>query len=148
MAVKVAPFNRYRTLDVVKGVVAARAEDRVTLYTGNDDHIVGDLVTPFVVPRDGADVTVRIRGCLLGHWSVWTKSAVELLATLHAAVARGPVPPDVLALDAKVTDANSAFFDVIDSILRSLGINDVDQYCGQELYRFWQGSNEFCSVSP
>jgi hypothetical protein len=112
VAVKVAPFNRYRTLDVVKGVVAARAEDRVTLYTGNDDHIVGDLVTPFVVPRDGAEVTVRVRGGLLGHWSVWTKSAVELLATLHAAVARGTVPPEVLALDAKVTDANGAFFDV------------------------------------
>jgi dihydrodipicolinate synthase/N-acetylneuraminate lyase len=112
VAVKVAPFNRYRTLDVVKGVVAARAEDRVTLYTGNDDHIVGDLVTPFVVPRDGADVTVRIRGGLLGHWSVWTTSAVRLLETLHAAVARGALDAGLLALDAKVTDANGAFFDV------------------------------------
>ena len=112
VAVKIAPFNRYRTLDVVKGVVAARAEDRVTLYTGNDDHIVGDLVTPFVVQRGGESVTVRIKGGLLGHWSVWTRSAVELLATLHAAVARGALEPEVLALDAKVTDANSAFFDV------------------------------------
>ena len=112
VAVKVAPFNRYRTLDVIKGVVAARAEERVTLYTGNDDHIVGDLVTPFVAQRGGESVTVRIKGGLLGHWSVWTRSAVELLATLHAAVARGALAPEVLALDAQVTDANSAFFDV------------------------------------
>ena len=95
VAIKIAPFNRYRTLDVVKGVVAAAAEARVALYTGNDDHIVPDLVTPFVVRRGDADVTVRIKGGLLGHWSVWTRSAVELLA-----------------LDAKVTDANGAFFDV------------------------------------
>ena len=112
VAIKVAPFNRYRTLDVVKGVVAARAEERVTLYTGNDDHIVPDLATPFVVKRDGADVAVRIKGGLLGHWSVWTKSAVELLEKLHAAADRGAVGPELLALDAKVTDANGAFFDV------------------------------------
>ena len=111
-AIKVAPFNRYRTLDVVKGVVAARAEDRVTLYTGNDDHIVGDLVTPFVVQRNGEAVTVRIRGGLLGHWSVWTTTAVRLLETLHAAVAHGALDQAILALDAKVTDANGAFFDV------------------------------------
>ena len=112
VAIKVAPFNRYRTLDVVRGVVAAGAEERVTLYTGNDDHIVGDLVTPFVVRRGGEAVTVRIKGGLLGHWSVWTASAVRLLETLHAAVARGAISPELLALDAKVTDANGAFFDV------------------------------------
>ena len=90
VAIKVAPFNRYRTLDVVKGVVAARAEERVTLYTGNDDHIVGDLVTPFVVKRDDNEVTVRIKGGLLGHWSVWTRSAVALLERLRAAAALRP----------------------------------------------------------
>jgi len=112
VAIKVAPFNRYRTLDVVKGVVAAAAEARVTLYTGNDDHIVPDLLTPFVVRRGDAEVTVRIKGGLLGHWSVWTRSAVQLLERLHAAVARGALDPELLALDAKVTDANAAFFDV------------------------------------
>jgi dihydrodipicolinate synthase/N-acetylneuraminate lyase len=111
VAIKVAPFNRYRTLDVVKGVVDAGAESRVTLYTGNDDHIVPDLLTPFVVRRGEAEVTVRIRGGLLGHWSVWTRSAVALLARLHAAVERGALDPELLALDAKVTDANGAFFD-------------------------------------
>ena len=112
IAVKVAPFNRYRTLDVVRGLVAARAENRIALYTGNDDHIVLDLVTPFTVMRDGQPVTVRFRGGLLGHWSVWTRGAVQLLEGLHAAVRDGAVLPDVLALDSRVTDCNAAFFDV------------------------------------
>jgi len=111
-AIKIAPFSRYRTLDVVRGVVDARAEGRVTLYTGNDDHIVLDLLTPYVLRRGGETVTVRIRGGLLGHWSVWTKGAVEILARIHAAIDAGRIDADLLALDAKVTDANSAFFDV------------------------------------
>ena len=112
VAIKMAPFHRYRTLDVIRGVVAARAEERVTLYTGNDDHIVLDLVTPFDVMRDGRPIRVSIRGGLLGHWSVWTRSAVQLLARIHAAVAQGPIDADLLALDSRVTDCNSAFFDV------------------------------------
>jgi dihydrodipicolinate synthase/N-acetylneuraminate lyase len=108
VAIKIAPFDRYRTLDVVRGVVAARAEERVTLYTGNDDHIVLDLAVPFEVPRDGQRVRVRIRGGLLGHWSVWTKTAVALLERIQ----RGPLDEDLLALDSRVTDCNSAFFDV------------------------------------
>jgi dihydrodipicolinate synthase/N-acetylneuraminate lyase len=112
VAIKIAPFNRYRTLDVVRGVVAARAESRVTLYTGNDDHIVLDLVAPFAVRRGGEEVVVRIRGGLLGHWSVWTRGAVRLFERIRAAVASGVVDPALLALDAKVTDANAAFFDV------------------------------------
>jgi hypothetical protein len=112
IAIKMAPFNRYRTVDVIRGVVAARAEERVTLYTGNDDHIVMDLLAPFTFMRDGGPVTVRIQGGLLGHWSVWTKRAVELLARIHHAVAAGAVAPDLLALDAQVTDCNAALFDV------------------------------------
>ena len=108
VAIKIAPFNRYRTLDVVRGVVAARAEERVALYTGNDDHIVLDLAAPFAVRRGAEEVRVRIRGGLLGHWSVWTKTAVELLARVQ----RGRIDEDLLALDARVTDCNSAFFDV------------------------------------
>jgi dihydrodipicolinate synthase/N-acetylneuraminate lyase len=108
VAIKIAPFNRYKTLDVVRGVVAARAEERVTLYTGNDDHIVLDLAAPFAVRRGGEEVRVRIRGGLLGHWSVWTRTAVELLARIR----RGPLDESLLALDARVTDCNSAFFDV------------------------------------
>ena len=112
VAIKMAPFNRYRTLDVIRGVVAARAEDRVTLYTGNDDHIVLDLAVPFDIQRGSETVRMRIKGGLLGHWSVWTKSAVELHARIRAAIEAGRVDDALLALDAKVTDANSAFFDV------------------------------------
>jgi len=109
IAVKVAPFNRYRTLDVAKGLVAARAENRVTLYTGNDDHIVLDLLVPLVVKRGAEEVQVRIKGGLLGHWSVWTKSAVNLLEKIKNLKA---IDSEILSLDSKVTDANSAFFDV------------------------------------
>jgi hypothetical protein len=112
IAIKMAPFNRYRTLDVIRGVVEARAEDRVTLYTGNDDHIVLDLVTPFVVIRDGKPVTVRIKGGLLGHWSVWSKRAVELLERAQHEAAAQSVSAEMLALDSQVTDCNAAIFDV------------------------------------
>jgi dihydrodipicolinate synthase/N-acetylneuraminate lyase len=105
VAIKIAPFNRYATLAVVRGVVAARAEDRVALYTGNDDHILLDLAVPFEVPRDGEKIRVHIRGGLLGHWSVWTRTAVELLKKIQ----NGEVD---LALDSRITDCNSAFFDV------------------------------------
>jgi dihydrodipicolinate synthase/N-acetylneuraminate lyase len=109
VAIKIAPFNRYATLDVVKGVVAARAEERVALYTGNDDHIVLDLAVPFDIRRGSDTVRVRIKGGLLGHWSVWTRSAVQL----HERIRRGPIDAELLALDARVTDCNSAFFDVV-----------------------------------
>ncbi|HEU4924711.1 MAG TPA: dihydrodipicolinate synthase family protein [Burkholderiales bacterium] len=105
VAIKIAPFNRYATLDVVRGVVAARAEERIALYTGNDDHILLDLAVPFEIPREGQKVRVRIRGGLLGHWSVWTKTAVDLLKKIQ----KGEVD---LALDSRITDCNSAFFDV------------------------------------
>ncbi|WP_332813123.1 dihydrodipicolinate synthase family protein [Ramlibacter sp.] len=112
VAIKMAPFNRYRTLDVIRGVVAAGAGDRVTLYTGNDDHIVLDLLCPFTFVHEGRPVTVRIRGGLLGHWSVWTQRAVQLLERIHAAVDSGQAPAELLALDAQVTDCNAALFDV------------------------------------
>jgi len=112
VAIKIAPFNRYRTLDVLRGVVEARAEERVALYTGNDDHIVLDLLTPFVVPRGEERVRVRIVGGLLGHWSVWTRGAVELHGRCRAAAAEGMIPAELAALDSQVTDCNAAFFDV------------------------------------
>jgi dihydrodipicolinate synthase/N-acetylneuraminate lyase len=112
VAIKIAPFNRYRTLDVVRGVIEAGAAERVTLYTGNDDHIVGDLLMPFHLVVNGAPTTMRIRGGLLGHWSVWTKRAVEMLERIHGAIAAGEIPGDLQALDAQVTDCNAAIFDV------------------------------------
>ena len=111
VAIKIAPFNRYRTLDVIRGVAEADAAERITLYTGNDDHIVLDLVTPFTVVAHGRVRTLRIKGGLLGHWSVWVKRAVELLQRIHAAAAANEIPAELLALDAQVTDCNAAIFD-------------------------------------
>jgi Dihydrodipicolinate synthetase family len=112
VAIKIAPFNRYRTIDVVRAVVEANAAERITLYTGNDDHIVADLITPFTVTTNGQPTTVRMRGGLLGHWSVWVRSAVELLERIHAAVSTGSIDNSLLGLDPQVTDCNAAIFDV------------------------------------
>ena len=112
VGVKIAPFNRYGTLDVVRGVVGAGAHEQVALYTGNDDHIVLDLATPFVARRGDDEVTVRIKGGLLGHWSVWTRRAVGLHARIRRAVASGTVDDTILALDSRVTAMNAALFDV------------------------------------
>ena len=112
VAVKVAPFDRYATLEVLEGLVAAGAEARIALYTGNDDHIVPDLLLPFRLRRDGAEVELRFVGGLLGHWAVWTERAVELHRRCRQAAARAEVPADLLALDAPVTAMNAALFDV------------------------------------
>lgn len=112
IAIKLAPFNRYRTLDIVRAVVAARAEDRITLYTGNDDHIVLDLLQPFVIPREDETVTVHIRGGLLGHWSVWTAAAVEQFGRIRAAQGSA-ISQELLGLDSRVTDCNEAIYDAL-----------------------------------
>jgi Dihydrodipicolinate synthetase family len=112
VAIKIAPFNRYRTLDVLRGVAAAGALDRIALYTGNDDHILLDLTLPFDLRDNGVSTRTHIRGGLLGHWSVWTATAIKQFETCKAARSRDAVPAELLALDARVTDCNSAFFDV------------------------------------
>jgi dihydrodipicolinate synthase/N-acetylneuraminate lyase len=102
VAIKMAPFNRYQTLDVVRAVIEAGRDD-IALYTGNDDNIVVDLLTPFRF----AGRERRIIGGLLGHWAVWTRRAVELLERCH----REPASPELLRLAVEVTDSNAAFFD-------------------------------------
>jgi dihydrodipicolinate synthase/N-acetylneuraminate lyase len=112
VAIKVAPFNRYQTLDVVRAVAEAGRADGIALYTGNDDSIVPDLLTVFRFNVGGKPVTLRIVGGLLGHWAVWTRRAVELLDEIHAVVESGaPVPPELLTRAAEVTDMNAALFD-------------------------------------
>ncbi len=101
MAIKIAPFNRYQTLDVVRAVAESGRD--IALYTGNDDNIVVDLLTPFSF----AGRTMRIAGGLLGHWAVWTRRAVELLERIH----KEPECPGWLARSVEVTDCNAAFFD-------------------------------------
>lgn len=102
VAIKIAPFNRYQTLDVVRAVISAGRDD-IALYTGNDDSIVTDFLTPFRF----AGRERRIVGGLLGHWSVWTRRAVELMERCRNADAT----PNLLRLGAEVTDSNAAFFD-------------------------------------
>jgi len=102
VAIKIAPFNRYQTLDVVRAVISAGRDD-IALYTGNDDSIVTDFLTPFRF----AGRERRIVGGLLGHWSVWTRRAVELLERCQNVEAT----PDLMRLGVEVTDSNAAFFD-------------------------------------
>ena len=126
IAIKIAPFDRYRTLDVIRGVVEAGAEQRVTLLTGNDDHIVADLLTTFRFRRGDELVSARIAGGLLGHWCVWTRRAVELVARIRRSLAEGAIDPELLALDAAVTDCNGAFFDVANDFKGCIaGVHEV-----------------------
>jgi len=126
VAIKIAPFNRYQTLDVIRAVVEAGRDD-IALYTGNDDNIVQDLLTPFRFRRDGKMVERRIVGGLLGHWAVWTKQAVALLTRCqHLAKAAKPVPLEMMRLGIEVTDANAAFFDAAHSFAGCIpGIHEV-----------------------
>jgi hypothetical protein len=125
VAIKIAPFNRYQTLDVVRAVIDAGRDD-IALYTGNDDAIVSDLVTRFRFRRNGATVERRIVGGLLGHWAVWTRGAVVLLDECHTAARTGQVPTALLERGVEITDANSAFFDTAHSFAGCIpGIQEV-----------------------
>ena len=125
VAIKIAPFNRYQTLDVVRALAASGRND-VALYTGNDDNIVADLLTPYRFTADGRTSEVRIVGGLLGHWAVWTRNAVTLLDECHRAVAAGQVPIDLLRTATEVTDANAAFFDAANGFAGCIaGLNEV-----------------------
>lgn len=126
VGIKIAPFNRYKTLDVVRGVAAANATSRVTLYTGNDDHIVGDLLTQFPVETNGEMVAVPIKGGLLGHWSVWTQKAVTLLDEIKALPQDGQIDRSWWSRDAAVTDSNAAFFDAANNFTGVIaGLHEV-----------------------
>lgn len=110
VAIKIAPFNRYQTLDVVRAVAESGRE--ISLYTGNDDNFVMDLLTPFVFRVNGKTTERRIVGGLLGHWAVWTRRAVELLEACHAArLLESGLPPRLIRKSVEVTDCNAAFFD-------------------------------------
>lgn len=110
IAIKIAPFNRYQTFDVLRGVIESGRADKITLYTGNDDNILVDLLSEYEITNDNKAEKKRIAGGLLGHWAVWTHSAVKLLESVH----EGKFDKDVkstLILANKITDSNAAFFD-------------------------------------
>lgn len=112
LAVKIAPFNRYQTLDVLEAVAHSGRSDEIALYTGNDDNIILDLLTPCEFKFDGQTVPLRIVGGLLGQWACWTKKAVEHLERIKAIRESGePVPHDLLTLASQLTLANREIFD-------------------------------------
>jgi hypothetical protein len=113
VAVKVAPFDRYATLDVMLGVADSGRGREVALYTGNDDAIIADLLFSLeTTDAAGQTLTLRFVGGLLGHWAVWTSKAVDVLARVHEAIRRdGAVPVELLELAWRTTDANAALFD-------------------------------------
>ena len=127
VAIKIAPFNRYQTLDLVRAA-AESGRDDVVLYTGNDDNIVIDLLTPFRFRCGGKWIERRIVGGLLGHWAAWTRRAVELLEECHRLAADGSqaIPAAMLQRNSEVTDCNAALFDAANAFAGCIcGIHEV-----------------------
>lgn len=110
-AIKVAAFNRYQTLDVVRAVCASPRHDDIALYTGNDDNIVADLLTTYRFDVNGKEIEKRFVGGLLGHWAVWTGAAVKLLHYIKQSGNDNRVVSELLSVGIKVTDMNAAIFD-------------------------------------
>jgi hypothetical protein len=127
VGIKIAPFDRYGTIDVARAVADAGRERDITLYTGNDDSIVYDFITPFRFDSAPTAPTVRIRGGLLGQWACWTKRAVELHERLlRVAEGAEPISPELLTLSAQITDANAALFDPAHDFAGSIpGVNEI-----------------------
>ncbi len=126
VAIKVACFNRYQTIDVVRAI-ADSGRDDIALYTGNDDNIVMDLITPYTFPSAHGIVTRRFAGGLLGHWAVWTKAAVTVLELCREiAAAPNPVSTDILRLATEVTDSNAAVFDAANAFAGCIaGVHEI-----------------------
>jgi hypothetical protein len=125
VAIKIAPFNRYQTLDVVRAVAESGLD--MALYTGNDDNILNDLISPYVFKINGQIRECRIVGGLLGHWAVWTRRAAELLKECHAlSIGRQPIPRWALQRNIEVTDCNAAFFDAANNFSGCIaGLHEV-----------------------
>jgi hypothetical protein len=124
VAIKVAPFNRYQTLDVMRAVCESGRS--IPVYTGNDDNIVMDLVTPYSFELNGKKMTIRMKGGLLGHWAVWTKNAVGLLEQCREMSSARCISEEVLKRSVEVTDTNAAFFDAANGFAGCIaGLHEV-----------------------
>jgi len=144
IGIKIAPFNRYATQDVLRGVIESGRSEAITLYTGNDDHIVLDLLSPFRY----AGKSLHIRGGLLGHWAVWTSEAVRMHRDLKSVTARGAsIDSEWLVRSGEVTDMNAAVFDVANGFNGCIaGINEVLRRQGLMLGNWCLNPNE--GLSP
>jgi dihydrodipicolinate synthase/N-acetylneuraminate lyase len=147
-AIKVAPFNRYQTLDVVRALAASGRQNEVALYTGNDDNIVVDLLSEFRVALGRGTVSIVFAGGLLGHWAVWTKRAVELLEEIKATRAVGGRDAyRLLARSAEITDANAVLFDAKNNFAGCIaGLHEVLNRQGLMAGRWCLDPNE--DLSP
>lgn len=124
-AIKIAPFNRYYTLDVVRGVAESGRADEIALYTGNDDNILVDLLSEYRINLGDQIIKKRIVGGLLGHWAVWTKAAADLLESVHSGKFENDVR-NTLILANKITDCNAAFFDAANNFRGCItGLHEV-----------------------
>jgi hypothetical protein len=125
LAIKIAPFNRYQTLDVVRGVIESGRADEIALYTGNDDNILVDLLSEYKLPAGSKIIKKRIVGGLLGHWAVWTRSAVTLLENIQRGNLGGNIQQQ-LDLGMQITDSNAAFFDAANNFKGCIvGLHEV-----------------------
>lgn len=126
LGIKIAPFNRYQTLDVLHGVAASGRAREIALYTGNDDQILLDLLTPFRIPGATEGSPLRLVGGLLGHWACWTRTAVEHLGRCRQHRDGSAIPSELLTLAAQVTDANAAIFDAANGFAGCIaGIHEI-----------------------
>ncbi len=127
LAIKIAPFNRYQTLDVVRAVCESSRGSSIALYTGNDDTIIMDLLSTYDIPTAKGLVRKDIVGGLLGHWAVWTSEAVQLLRRIKAIKQSGdPIPSALLTEALQITEANAAFFDAANHFKGCIaGIHEV-----------------------
>jgi dihydrodipicolinate synthase/N-acetylneuraminate lyase len=126
VAIKVAAFNRYQTLDVVRAVAGSGRAGEIALYTGNDDTIVLDLLTRYELPVGTGTARLGMAGGLLGHWAVWTRRAVEILEECKRARNKDQIPARLLTLAGQVTDSNAALFDAANGFAGCIpGINEM-----------------------
>ncbi len=146
IAIKMAPFNRYQTFDVVRGVAESGRADEIALYTGNDDNILVDLLSEYQIKTGNKIIKKRIVGGLLGHWAVWTYTAVQLLEKVKSNQLQENMQ-EILALANQITDSNAAFFDVANNFEGCItGIHEVLRRQGL-LEDIWT-LNENESLSP
>lgn len=123
-AIKCAAFNRYLTIDVARAIACSGRE--IALYTGNDDSIATDLMTKFSFETPDGTKTVSCVGGLLGHWAVWTHTAVEYFRKIREAAEKGVFDAELLTLAAQITDANAAFFDTRNNFAGCIaGVHEV-----------------------
>ncbi len=122
VAIKCASFNRYSTIDVVRAAAFSSRADAITLYTGNDDNIIYDLITDYKFTENGRTVSKKFEGGLLGHWTVWTNSVVKLFEKIK----ENPDDPELRILAPQITDANGVIFDAANGFIGCIsGIHEI-----------------------